>query len=129
MKTCSVFRLQSGPCLCLCVCYVCILSLLVHPNNSPTLINIVCRSLRPAVSGPAAWGSGSDIDEWSSVQCSEHIPGALPKPKAKTRGTIILPFKAFLLGLKLGHHFWGNYSSRHKDFVSRHVLAWCRSIV
>ena len=62
-------------CACVCVC-VCVpvysLSFLANPNNSPTVINIVWRSLRPAVSGPAAQGSGSDADEWPHTHTHTH---------------------------------------------------------
>lgn len=53
-----------GQPVCVCVSLsVYSLSFLASPNNSPTVINIVWRSLWPAVSGPAAQGSGSDADE------------------------------------------------------------------
>lgn len=58
----SAARLQAS--LCVSVCCVYSLSFLASPNNSPTVINIVWRSLWPAVSGPATQGSGSDADEW-----------------------------------------------------------------
>lgn len=52
--------------VCVYVCVLCVysMSFLASPNNSPTVINIVWRSLWPAVSGPAARGFGSDADEW-----------------------------------------------------------------
>ncbi len=59
-------------CVCVCVCCVYSLSFLASPNNSHTVINIVWRSLWPAVSGPAAQGSGSDADEWPHTHTHTH---------------------------------------------------------
>ena len=64
-------------CICVCVGIVCAgcvysLSFFASPNNSPTVINIVWRSLRPAVSGPVAQGSGSDADEWPPTHTHTH---------------------------------------------------------
>lgn len=38
-------------------------SFVASPNNNHTVVNIVWRSLWPAVSGPAAQGSGSDAEK------------------------------------------------------------------
>lgn len=98
----NLLYIQAPICVCVSVCYVCILSLFVHPNNSPTLINLVCRSLRPAVSGPAAppgalvvtlmnghthTDSHSSHKSDSSVQCSEHIP----EPFLSQRPRLVAP--------------------------------------